>query len=100
MNYSLTNPYLSSATFWTYFFSPFSSSSDERFKGQTLQEVNNGNVQTYDQEESKLNSTINTKSGAQTLTNDKIIKNPSNKNDAAAIKSNLNSNKTLITRAC
>ena len=60
----------------------------------------NGNVQTYDQEESKLNSTINTKSGAQTLTNDKIIKNPSNKNDAAAIKSNLNSNKTLITRAC
>ena len=60
----------------------------------------NGNVQTYDHEESKLNSTINTKSGAQTLTNDKIIKNPSNKNDAAAIKSNLNSNKTLITRAC
>ena len=60
----------------------------------------NGNVQTYDQEESKLNSTINTKSGAQTFTNDKIIKNPSNKNDAAAIKSNLNSNKTLITRAC
>ena len=60
----------------------------------------NGNAQTYDQEESKLNSTINTKSGAQTLTNGKIIKNPSNKNDAAAIKSNLNSNKTLITRAC
>ena len=60
----------------------------------------NGNVQTYDQEESKLNSTINTKSGAQTLTNDKIIKNPSNKNDAAAIKSKLSSNKTLITRAC
>ena len=60
----------------------------------------NGNAQTYDQEESKLNSTINTKSGAQTLTNDKIIKNPSNKNDAAASKSNLNSNKTLITTAC
>ena len=59
----------------------------------------NGNVQTYDQEESKLNSTINTNSGAQTFTNDKII-NPSNKNDAAAIKSKLSSNKTLITRAC
>ena len=32
---------------------------------------NNGNVQSYDQEESKLNSSINTKSGAHTLTHDK-----------------------------
>ena len=29
-----------------------------------------GNVQSYDQEESKLNSTINTNSGAHTLAND------------------------------
>ena len=30
----------------------------------------NGNVQSHDQEESKLNSTINANSGAQTLTYD------------------------------
>ena len=30
----------------------------------------NGNVQSHDQEESKLNSTINTNSGAHTLTHD------------------------------
>ena len=32
------------------------------------------NVQSHDQEESKLNSTINASSGAHTLTNDKITK--------------------------
>ena len=34
----------------------------------------NGNVQSYDKEESKLNSTINTNSGAHTLAHDQIIK--------------------------
>ena len=43
----------------------------------------NGNVQSHDQEESKLNITINGNSGAYTLTHDKIIKSPFNKNNAA-----------------
>ena len=34
----------------------------------------NGNVQSHDKEESKLNSTINANSGAHTLTHDQIIK--------------------------
>ena len=34
----------------------------------------NGNVQSDDKEESKLNSSITTSSGAHTLTNDQIIK--------------------------
>ena len=34
----------------------------------------NSNVQSHDQEESKLNSTINVNSGAHTLTHDQIIK--------------------------
>ena len=34
----------------------------------------NGNFQSHDQEESKLNSTINANSGAHTLPHDKIIK--------------------------
>ena len=33
----------------------------------------NGNFQSHDQEESKLNSTINANSGAHTLTHDEII---------------------------
>ena len=34
----------------------------------------NGNVQSHDKQESKLNSTINANSGAYTLTHDQIIK--------------------------
>ena len=34
----------------------------------------NGNVQSHDQEESKLNSSITANSGVHTLTYDKIIK--------------------------
>ena len=34
----------------------------------------NGNVQSHDKEESKLNSTITTNSGAHTLTHDQIVK--------------------------
>ena len=48
----------------------------------------NYNIQSHDQEESKLNSTINADSGAHTLTHDKIIKSPFNKNNAATIKNN------------
>ena len=44
------------------------------------------NFQSHDQEESKLNSTIITNSGADTLINDKIIKSPFSKNNVAAIK--------------
>ena len=34
----------------------------------------NGNIKSHGQEENKLNSTINAKSGFHTLTHDKIIK--------------------------
>ena len=47
----------------------------------------NRNVQFHDQEENKLNRAINANSGAHTLTHDKIIKNPFNKNNVATIKS-------------
>ena len=36
--------------------------------------LDNGNVQSHDKEESKLNSTISANSAAHTLTPDKIIK--------------------------
>ena len=41
----------------------------------------NGNIQSHDQEESKLSSTINGNSSAHTRTHDKIIKRPLNKNN-------------------
>ena len=47
----------------------------------------NGNAQSHDQEESKLNSTINGNHGAHTLTHDKITKNLFNKKNVATIKS-------------
>ena len=49
----------------------------------------NGNVQSKDQEENKLNSTIIANSGTHTLhtlTDEKIIKNPFNKDNVATIK--------------
>ena len=46
----------------------------------------NGNVQSHDQEECKLDSIIITNSGADTLTDDKIIKNACNKNNVGIIK--------------
>ena len=55
------------------FFSPFSSFNDEPIKLQGLQRINtrdNGNVQSSDQEENKLNSTINANSGVHALTHD------------------------------
>ena len=47
----------------------------------------NGNVQSHDQEESKLNSTINVNSGPHALTQDKMIKSPFDKDTVATIKS-------------
>ena len=42
-----------------------------RYKYEQITTCDNGNVQSHDQEESKLNSTINQNSGARTLTHDK-----------------------------
>ena len=61
----------------------------------------NGNVQSHDKEESKLNSTINANSGAHTLTHDKIIKknnkkSPFNKDNIATIKTNKILTKILL----
>ena len=47
----------------------------------------NGNVQSHDQEVSKLNSTNNANSGAHTLTHDKTIKSRFNKIKVATINS-------------
>ena len=53
-------------------FSPFSSFKGAKIKLQVLNKWtatrDNGNVQSHDQEESKLNSTVNANSGAHTLT--------------------------------
>ena len=58
--------------FWTCFFSPFSSFNDEKlsckYYNKRITTRDNGNVQPHDQEEGKLNSTINANSGAHTLT--------------------------------
>ena len=60
----------------------------------------NSNVQSHDEKENKLSSAINVNSGAHTLTHDKIIKSPFNKNSVATLKSKLSSNKDLMTRPC
>ena len=73
-----TNPYFILATSWTCFFNPFSSFNDEKLSykqcNKRIRTRDNGNVQSHDQEESKLNSTINGNSGTHTLTYDQIIK--------------------------
>ena len=46
----------------------------------------NGNVQSHDQEESKLNSTINANNAAHIHLHMTIIKSPFNKNNVATIK--------------
>ena len=61
--------------FQTCFFSPFSSFIDEKnlsykYCNNQITTRDNGNVQFYDQEESKLNSNINGNSGAQKRTHD------------------------------
>ena len=56
------------------FVSPFSSFNNEKlsykYYKKRITTREKGNVQSHDQEESKLNSTINTNSGAHTLTHD------------------------------
>ena len=58
-----------------------------------------GNVQYHDQEESKLNCTINVNNDAHTLTDDKIIISRFNKKNLGTIKSKEISNKDVITGA-
>ena len=67
--------------------------SDEKIKfkyyNKWITTRDNGNVQSQDQEENKLNSTIIANSGTHTLhtlTDEKIIKNPFNKDNVATIK--------------
>ena len=57
-----------------------------KYCNERITNRDNGNVESHDQEESKLNSTIKANSGAHTLTHDKIIKNSFNKNNVASIK--------------
>ena len=74
MTTNLTNAYFISATFGTYFFSPFLSLMMKKFSykyySKRITTRENDNVQSRGQEESKLNSTINANSGAHTLTQD------------------------------
>ena len=69
-----TNPYFILATFQTFSFSPFSSFNDEKLSykycNKRITTRDKGNIQSHDQEESNLNSTINANSGAHTLTDD------------------------------
>ena len=71
-----------------------------KYYNKQIATCDNGNVQSRDQEKSKLNSTINANSSAHTFTHDKIIKSPFNKNNVGTIKSKSRSNKGLITSAC
>ena len=72
-------------------FNDISSLNDEKsrykYYNKQITISGNGNVQSNEQEESKLNSNINANSGARTLKIDKIIKSPFNKNNVATIKS-------------
>ena len=58
----------------TRFFSPFSSlmmkKLSYKYYNKRITTRDNGNVQSHDKEESKLNSTITANSGAHTLTHD------------------------------
>ena len=78
----MTNPYFISATFQTCFFSSFSSCNDEKNQSETR---DNGNVQSHDQEKSKLNSTITPNSGAHSLRYEKIINSLFDKNNVTII---------------
>ena len=56
----------------------------------------NGNAQSHYKVKSKLNNTIIANSDAHTLTHDKIIKSPFNKNNIATIKTNKILTKVLL----
>ena len=65
-------------TFMTCFFSPFSSITMKKLKykyyNKRITTRDKGNVHCYDQEEErKLNSTINVNSGAHTVANEKYL---------------------------
>ena len=70
----MTNPYFILVTFQTCFFSPFSSFNGEKlsykYHCKRITTLDNGNVQSHDQEESKLNSTLYANSGAHALSHD------------------------------
>ena len=55
-------------------FFKFFSSSSYKYCNKRITTCDDGNVQSHDQAESKLNSTINANSGAHTLTYDQKIK--------------------------
>ena len=82
----MTIPYFILATPWTYFFSSFSSFNGEKritkYYNKRITIHGNGNVQSHDKEESKLNSAIKANGGAHTITHEKIIKSPFNNNIA------------------
>ena len=72
---NLINPCFILATFWTCYFSPFLSlmmmkKLSYKYYNKQITTRDSGNVQSQHKEESKLNSTINTNSGACTLTHD------------------------------
>ena len=95
---NLTNAYLISATFRSvssvHFQTLIMNRLRYKYYNKWITILNNRNVQSHDQEESKWNSTMNANSSAHILPHDKIIKSPFNK------KNNQNSNKYFITRAC
>ena len=68
------NPYFILATFQTCFFSKFQAlmmkKLSHKYYNKRIATRDNGNVQSHDQEGSKLNSTINANSGAHTLSLD------------------------------
>ena len=74
MTTNLTNPCFILATFWTCFLSPFSSLKMKKlsykYYNKQITTSDNGNLESHDKEESKLNSTITANSGAHTPTHD------------------------------
>ena len=74
------------------FFSPFASFKDEKllyynkYYNKQIKTHDNVNVQSHDQQQSKLNSS-NTKSGSHTFADGKITKSSFKKNNVATIKS-------------
>ena len=57
-----------------------------KYYNKRITTCDNGNVQSYDQEEIKLNSTVNVNKGVHTLTHNKIISS-FNKDNVATINS-------------
>lgn len=86
----LANPYFISTMFQKCFFIHFQDLMMKRLRHNYYNKQttigDNSNVQSHDQEENKLNNAIIAKNGAHTLTDDKIIKIPFNKNNVVTIK--------------